>query len=103
MVVEDRKLTDRARDRHRQLAAGVHPAEQHVGDCMAGLLPEIPTLEERGRILREIIDRERPPVEKHDDGGLMKSENRSGEIFLLSDKIERRAIAEVRIGPALAA
>ena len=49
VVVVDRHLADRARERDRQLAAGVDLAEQHVGDRVAGLDAREPGLEDRRR------------------------------------------------------
>ena len=49
VVVVDRDLADVARERDRQLAAGVDLAEEHVGDAVARLDAAEPGLEDRRR------------------------------------------------------
>src|SRR6185503_724827 len=102
VIVEDRQLTDVARDRNRQLAARIITAEQHVGQRMAGLLAKIPALQQRGRALGQIVDRKRAAVEQDYDRRLAKREYRLCEVVLLAEEIEAVAVAEVRVGPAFA-
>src|SRR3546814_9073916 len=48
VIVEDRELTDVARDGDGQLAAGIDAPEQRVGDGIALLLAGVPCFEDRG-------------------------------------------------------
>ena len=47
---------ERRRERHRQLARGVHVAEQQRGDRVAVLLARVPGLEDAGRGTYEVYD-----------------------------------------------
>ena len=66
VVVVDRHLADAARERDRQLAAGVDLAEHHVGDRVAGLDAGEPRLEDRRRVVDHAAERQRAAVEQHD-------------------------------------
>ena len=85
------------------MAARIDPAEDDVGDAMPGLLAEIPAFEQGRRVLREIVDRERPSVEQDHDRRLVEREDGARELVLRPDHIERVAIAEMIVGPGLAA
>ena len=47
VVVKDRQLADRAWDGDGQFAAGVHVAEEHIGEGLRALLAQIPAFEQR--------------------------------------------------------
>src|SRR3954453_9414629 len=64
VVVVDRHLADAARERDRQLAAGVDVAEHHVGDRVASLHAGEPRLEDRRGVIPEPAQRERGALEQ---------------------------------------
>src|SRR5205807_10097919 len=56
VVVVERLLPDGARERRGQLAAGVHVAEENVGQSVPGLRAGEPRFEYGGRVLRDPVD-----------------------------------------------
>jgi hypothetical protein len=76
VVVVERQLSHGAREGDGELAAGVHVAEEHVGDGRAGLRAREPRLKDGGRILGGPVNRERSPVHEHDGVRLARGVNR---------------------------
>src|SRR5271157_850746 len=95
-------MTRRTREADGELASGIAIAEQDVGHGAASLLTEIPTLEDCGNILAEVIDRERPAIEQKDDERLAESDHGFDEFFLPSDQVEAGAVAHVVQSPGFA-
>src|SRR3546814_3623805 len=95
VIVEDRELTDVARDGDGQLAAGIDAPEQRVGDGIALLLAGVPCFEDRvGPCGNRRIAR-RAAVHQHRDDRLAERLERLEQVELLSAEIERSAVAEV--------
>ena len=86
-----RHLADRARERDRQLASGVHVAEQHVGDRVPGLGTWKPRLEDRRHVLGDPADRQRPAVHQHDRDRLPGCVHGLHQVELRAGQIERAA------------
>ena len=82
VVVVDRHLADRARERDRQLAARVHLAEQHVRDRVARPARPAPTPRGPRARRRARRDRQRPAVDQHDDERLAGRLDRGHELLL---------------------
>jgi hypothetical protein len=66
VVVVDRHLAHPVRERRRQLAAGVDLPEHDVGDRVARLDAREPSLEDRRRVVDDVLERQRSPAEQHD-------------------------------------
>jgi hypothetical protein len=45
LVVVHGKLTDVTSDRYREMPGRIHVPEQHIRYCIAGLLAQVPTLQ----------------------------------------------------------
>ena len=88
VVVVDRHLADVAREGHRQLAAGVDLAEEHVGDPVARLDAAEPGLEDRRRSGVDLDQRQRAPVEQHDRERLAGRLDRVDQLLLLAGQVE---------------
>src|SRR5690606_42037120 len=103
VVVERRHLADFARDGERQLAAGIDPSEQRVGDRRALLLAGVPGLEDRIGLRGDPGGARRTAVDEDRDDRLAERLERAEQLELLPDEIEAGAITEMRFGPAFAA
>ena len=89
--------------RDRQLAAGVVIAEQNVGNGAAGLLAEVPALENHRHVLADVIDGKRPAVEEEHDHRLAERDHRLDQFFLAANEVEAGAVAHVIQIPRLRA
>lgn len=67
-------------------------AELHVGDGVAGLLPQVSAFDQRRRALGQVVDRQRAPVEQHHHGRLAERQHRLRQVVLLADGVERRTV-----------
>ena len=67
MIVVERLLTDAARERDWQLAAGIDITKQHVGNRVAPLSAGEPGLQNRRRVLGNPVDRQRAAVHEYDN------------------------------------
>ena len=102
-VVEHRQLADGRGDGHRQFAAGIDIAEQHIRHGVAALLAQIPAFDQRIRLRRELTTGRRPPIDQHHDHGLAERVYGIEEVVLLAHQIQAVAIAQMVVGPAFAA
>ena len=103
VVVEHRQLAHAARNGHGQFPAGIHVAEQNIGNGVAALFAEVPALEHcvgRGGYLHR---RGRTAVDQHDGDRLAKRMQGIEQRLLLTDQIQTVAVTQMGLGPALAA
>ena len=93
VVVVDRDLALVAREAHRQLAARVDLAVEHVGHGVAGLDAREPGLEDRRRVGQHVLQHQRAPVEEHDRERLagVGVPDRLDQLLLLARQVEHRA------------
>src|SRR3989442_14731878 len=70
VVVIDRHLAHNPRERYRQLAAGIHIAEQDVGNRVACFSAAHPRLENRRNVVGDPPNGWRSSVYEHEDSGL---------------------------------
>src|SRR5947209_4651349 len=90
------------RETNGQLAAGVHVAKDYAGSRGPTFLPQVPALDDRGNVLGNVVDGERPPVKKKDDSGLAGFNHGFHQVVLCAQEFERIAIAAMVLGPRLA-
>src|SRR5689334_2480345 len=95
-------MTNGARDRDRQLAAGINVAKKSFGYAGAAFLPEIPALEYHRHLFHWIPESERPSVEDDRDDRLAEPGKRVDQFVLLPDEIQVRAVAEMVQHPGFA-
>ncbi|PAV92799.1 hypothetical protein WR25_18160 [Diploscapter pachys] len=80
----DRDLADAARPGDRQLAAGVHVAEQGTRDRGAAARAAEPGVEDRRRALQHGSQRQRPPAHRHDDHRFAERHHRIEQLHLVA-------------------
>src|SRR5262249_22219985 len=102
VVVVRRDVADGAREADRQFAAGIHLAEDDVGNGASAVLTEIPELEDRRRLLDEMSDRGRPAAGEQRDDWVAGGGDRVDQLILTADEIQRRPIAEMIERPGFA-
>ena len=88
MAVEDRHLADGAREGHRQLAARVGVAEQHVGDGRPTLLARQPGLQDGRDVLGDPGDGQRPAVDQHHHGRRTGGDHRLHQRLLDAGQVQ---------------
>src|SRR6185503_2754631 len=101
VIVKAGHLTNVARDRDGKLARGVVITKQNVSDCNARLLTQIPSLENRGHLLSNVIDRKRAAADQNHNHRLPCFHDRFDEIVLPAQQVETIAIAKVIFRPTL--
>ena len=97
MIVIERYLADRTRERRRQFAARIRVAKKYIGDRRSAHRSRVPCFEYRRRILSQPIDRQRPAVFQNDSVRFAGRVDRFDEIELAARQID------VRSRPGLAA
>ncbi len=97
-VVVNRKLPGVAGNGHRQPAARVDVAEQHLGDRPAALFAADPGFDHGRDVVGHIPRRQRPPVHEDDDGGCAGLRDRPDELLLEARELERRGIEPLADG-----
>ena len=102
VVVENGQVADGAREADGELAAGIGVAEEDVGDGVAGLLAEVPALEDDRHVRDEVVDRERTPVEEESDDRLAERGHGFDQLILAADQVEAGAVAHVLQVPGFA-
>ena len=85
-----------------QFSAGVRIAEDHVGRCGSAFFAEIEALKNCRNILRDVVDRKRPPIQQQHDDRLAGFNNGLHKIVLRAQQVERIAIAKVILSPRFA-
>src|SRR5579863_828618 len=96
------KLPDGAREGDGQFAAGINVAEEDVGRSGAAFPAEIPAFENGGNVGSNPVDGERAAVDEEDYGRRTGVEYGFDELALGTNKIQRRAVAEVLFTPGFA-
>src|SRR5581483_6512325 len=86
----------------RQLAAGIYIAKQHFCGRRAAFFTQIPTFEDRGNVLCDVVDRKWPAIDKQHDSWRSCFNYLSDQLALCSEQIERIAITTVLFRPSLA-
>ena len=88
MVVVDRNLAHGARKSHRQLSGRIYVAKQNISDRIPRLRPAHPRLKNRGHVVNDPANGQRPSVNQHDDRGFACRVNRLHQFELATRKIE---------------
>src|SRR4030095_11342220 len=94
-IVVDRELTTLARECHRQFAARVDVAEQHLADGSATFLPRVPRFDDRGYASGNERQGKRTAVDEDRNHRLARLEHGLDEILLIAHQTEIGDIAEV--------
>ena len=103
VVVVGRNMADRPRDGDRKLAAGIDVSEEDFRHCPAGLLAEIPALENGRRLVGDVADRDRAAVEEKRDDRFSRGGDGVDQFILTADQVEAGAVAQVVQSPMLRA
>src|SRR5215475_5125341 len=88
VIVKERFLTGDSWPRHRQFAAGIHVAEEHVSDRIAACGSGIPRLEDRGIVSNRPANVQRAAILKHHHGGLAGRDGNLKHLLLNARKVE---------------
>ncbi len=90
VIVIERDLPDRARERDREFAAGVRVAEERVRDSGARHRAAIPRFEDGGRIFSDPVNGKRAAVHQNDGVRFSRGVDGLDEVELAAGKIEAR-------------
>ena len=103
VVVVRRHVADGARNRDRQLAAGVDIAEQRFGDGAArSPVPGTSTRRSTGTFSARLRIASGRPLNRSAMIGLARGGERVDQLVLLTDQVETRAVAQVVAHPGFA-
>src|SRR5262245_14025613 len=91
LIVVQRFLPHRARERHRQMTAWIHRAEDHVSDGIPGLGTWNPRLDHRSLAIHEPGNCQWTAVNEDDGGWLGQGHDGFGKLALPAGQIERGA------------
>ena len=94
MIVGEQRVR-RARVRHRQLAARIHVAEQHVRDRRAPFQPRIEPEDDRLRRVGDRLNDARPPLDEHEHDRFAGGQDRAREPEL---RVRQREVVDVARG-----
>src|ERR1700730_7583050 len=101
-VIEDREFSDGARQRDRELTAGICFTKENVCERIAPFLTKVPSLEQRVGFLRKTRHGQWTAVEQQGNERLSCRDHRLDQRVLIAEETECAAIAGQHTGDRLA-
>jgi hypothetical protein len=95
-------MADRARDRDRELTAGIEVAEDRFCNRDSHFLAQVPAFVDYGHFSHQLADRKWSPVEQNRNDGFARAYKRIDQFILLADELQACSIAEVISHPGFA-